>query len=148
MLNRWIEPDLLNVLQDEGIGCIGFSPLAQGVLTDRYLHGIPEGSRASRDESLPTRHLDEQTMAKVRGLTAIAERRGQSLAQLALAWALRDPRMTSLVIGASSVAQLEANVGALAHLELSAGELEEIDGFATESEINLWARSSRAGDTG
>jgi L-glyceraldehyde 3-phosphate reductase len=148
MLNRWIEPDLLNALQDEGIGCIGFSPLAQGVLTDRYLHGIPEGSRASRDESLPTRHLDEQTMAKVRGLTAIAERRGQSLAQLALAWALRDPRMTSLVIGASSVAQLEANVGALAHLELSAGELEEIDGFATESEINLWARSSRAGDTG
>jgi L-glyceraldehyde 3-phosphate reductase len=148
MLNRWIEPDLLNALQDEGIGCIGFSPLAQGVLTDRYLHGIPEGSRASRDESLPTRHLDEQTMAKVRGLTAIAERRGQSLAQLALAWALRDPRMTSLVIGASSVAQLEANVGALAHLELSASELEEIDGFATESEINLWARSSRAGDTG
>jgi L-glyceraldehyde 3-phosphate reductase len=148
MLNRWIEPDLLNVLQDEGIGCIGFSPLAQGVLTDRYLHGIPEGSRASRDESLPTRHLDEETMAKVRGLTAIAERRGQSLAQLALAWALRDPRMTSLVIGASSVAQLEANVGALAHLELSASELEEIDGFATESEINLWARSSRAGDTG
>jgi L-glyceraldehyde 3-phosphate reductase len=148
MLNRWIEPDLLNALQDEGIGCIGFSPLAQGVLTDRYLHGIPEGSRASRDESLPTRHLDEETMAKVRGLTAIAERRGQSLAQLALAWALRDPRMTSLVIGASSVAQLEANVGALAHLELSASELEEIDGFATESEINLWARSSRAGDTG
>jgi L-glyceraldehyde 3-phosphate reductase len=148
MLNRWIEPDLLNALQDEGIGCIGFSPLAQGVLTDRYLHGIPEGSRASRDESLPTRHLDEETMAKVRGLTAIAERRGQSLAQLALAWALRDPRMTSLVVGASSVAQLEANVGALAHLELSASELEEIDGFATESEINLWARSSRAGDTG
>jgi L-glyceraldehyde 3-phosphate reductase len=148
MLNRWIEPDLLNALEDEGIGCIGFSPLAQGVLTDRYLHGIPAGSRASRQESLPTRHLDEQTMAKVRGLTAIAERRGQSLAQLALAWALRDPRMTSLVIGASSVAQLEANVGALAHLELSAAELEEIDRFATDSEIDLWARSSRAGGTG
>ncbi len=143
MLNRWIEPDLLNALEDEGIGCIGFSPLAQGVLTDRYLHGVPAGSRASRDESLPTSHLDEQTMAKVRGLTTIAEARGQSLAQLALAWALRDPRMTSLVIGASSVAQLEANVGALANLELAADELAAIDGFATESDIDLWARSSR-----
>jgi L-glyceraldehyde 3-phosphate reductase len=147
MLNRWIEPDLLNAVEDEGIGCIGFSPLAQGLLTDRYLHGIPEGSRASRNETLPARQLDEQMMAKVRGLTAIAERRGQSLAQLALAWALRDPRMTSLVIGASSVAQLEANVGALSHLELSTAELEEIDEFATESEINRWARSSQAGDT-
>jgi L-glyceraldehyde 3-phosphate reductase len=142
MLNRWIEPDLLNALEDEGIGCIGFSPLAQGVLTDRYLHGIPEGSRASRHESLPSSHLDEQTMAKVRGLTAIAERRSQSLAQLALAWALRDRRMTSLVIGASSVAQLESNLGALQHLELAPGELDEIDAFATESDIDLWARSS------
>jgi len=142
MLNRWIEPDLLNALEDEGIGCIGFSPLAQGVLTDRYLHGVPEGSRASRDESLPTSHLSEQTMAKVRGLTAIAERRGQSLAQLALAWALRDPRMTSLVVGASSIAQLEANVGALAKLGLSADELAEVDRFATEADIDLWARSS------
>jgi L-glyceraldehyde 3-phosphate reductase len=145
MLNRWIEPDLLNALEDEGIGCIGFSPLAQGVLTDRYLHGVPEGSRASRDESLPTSHLSEQTMAKVRGLTAIAERRGQSLAQLALAWALRDPRMTSLVVGASSIAQLEANVGALANLRLSADELAEIDRFATEADIDLWARSSGGG---
>ena len=145
MLNRWIEPDLLNALEDEGIGCIGFSPLAQGVLTDRYLHGIPEGSRASRDESLPTSHLDEQTMAKVRGLTAIAERRSQSLGQLALAWALRDRRVTSLVIGASSVAQLESNVGALDHLDLSESELEEIDAFATESDIDLWARSSHSG---
>src|SRR6476646_120035 len=144
MLNRWIEPDLLNALEDEGIGCIGFSPLAQGVLTDRYLHGIPAGSRASRDESLPSSHLDEQTMAKVRGLTEIAEARGQSLAQLALAWALRDPRMTSLVVGASSVAQLEANIGALTNLEPSADELAAIDGFATESDIDLWARSSRA----
>jgi L-glyceraldehyde 3-phosphate reductase len=145
MLNRWIEPDLLNALEDEGIGCIGFSPLAQGVLTDRYLHGVPEGSRASRDESLPTSHLSEQTMAKVRGLTAIAESRGQSLAQLALAWALRDPRMTSLVVGASSIAQLEANVGALANLRLSADELAEIDRFATEADIDLWARSSGGG---
>ena len=95
MLNRWIEADLLSTLEDEGIGCIGFSPLAQGILTDRYLHGIPEGSRASENSSLPSSHLDEQTLGKVRGLTEIAAARGQSLAQLALAWALRDPRMTS-----------------------------------------------------
>ena len=141
MLNRWIEPDLLDALEDEGIGCIGFSPLAQGMLTDRYLHGIPEGSRASRDESLPTSHLDEQTMAKVRGLTAIADRRCQSLAQLALAWALRDRRMTSLVIGASSVAQLESNVGALDHLDLSESELEEIDAFARRRATSISGRA-------
>ena len=119
MLNRWIEAGLLSTLEDEGIGCIGFSPLAQGILTDRYLHGIPEGSRASENSSLPSSHLDEQTLGKVRGLTEIAAARGQSLAQLALAWALRDPRMTSLVVGASSVKQLETNVAALSNRRAS-----------------------------
>jgi L-glyceraldehyde 3-phosphate reductase len=142
MLNRWIEPDLLDTIGDEGIGCIGFSPLAQGILTDRYLHGIPEGSRASENTSLPPSQLDQQTLGKVRALTEIADRRGQSLAQLALAWALRDPRMTSLVIGASSVRQLEANIGALERLDFTAGELAEIDRYATDSDIDLWARSS------
>jgi L-glyceraldehyde 3-phosphate reductase len=142
MLNRWIEPDLLDALEQEGMGCIGFSPLAQGVLTDRYLHGIPEGSRASEHSSLPTSHLDEQTLGKVRALTEIAMARGQSLAQLALAWALRDPRVTSLVIGASSVAQLETNVGALERLELEADELAAIDRYATDADIDLWAQSS------
>ncbi|MDX6377281.1 MAG: L-glyceraldehyde 3-phosphate reductase [Gaiellaceae bacterium] len=142
MLNRWIEPDLLDALEQEGMGCIGFSPLAQGVLTDRYLHGIPEGSRASEHSSLPTSHLDEQTLGKVRALTEIATARGQSLAQLALAWALRDPRVTSLVIGASSVSQLETNVGALERLELEADELAAIDRYATDADIDLWAQSS------
>jgi L-glyceraldehyde 3-phosphate reductase len=142
MLNRWIEDELLDVLGDEGIGCIAFSPLAQGLLTDRYLEGVPEGSRASRPGSLSQTQLSEQTMAKIRALNEIAARRGQTLAQLAIAWVLRDPRMTSTVPGASSVAQLEDNVGALAHLDLTAEELEEIDRFATEADINLWARSS------
>ncbi len=142
MLNRWIEPELLDVLAEEGMGCIGFSPLAQGLLTDRYLHGIPEGSRASENSSLPTSQLGEQTLAKVRGLTEVATRRGQSLAQMALAWGLRDPRMTSLVVGASSVAQLETNVGALERLDFTAEELAEIDRFATDSDIDLWAKSS------
>jgi L-glyceraldehyde 3-phosphate reductase len=142
MLNRWIEDELLDVLGDEGIGCIAFSPLAQGLLTDRYLEGVPEGSRASRPGSLSQAQLSESTMAKIRGLNEIAERRGQTLAQLAIAWVLRDPRMTSTVLGASSVAQLEDNVGALARLDFTPEELEEIDRFATEAEINLWARSS------
>jgi L-glyceraldehyde 3-phosphate reductase len=142
MLNRWIEAELLDVLAAEGIGCIVFSPLAQGLLTDRYLQGIPEGSRASKPGSLSTTQLNEATMAKIRALNEIAAGRGQSLAQLALAWALRDPRVTSTVIGASSVEQLEANVGALANLELGDDELREIDRYATESEINIWARSS------
>jgi L-glyceraldehyde 3-phosphate reductase len=142
MLNRWIEPELLDTLEQEGMGCIGFSPLAQGLLTDRYLHGIPEGSRASENSSLPKSQLDEQTLGKVQALTEIAAARGQTLAQLALAWALRDRRMTSLVIGASSVAQLEANVGALERLDLSADELAEIDRYATDAHIDLWAQSS------
>jgi L-glyceraldehyde 3-phosphate reductase len=142
MLNRWIERGLLDVLEQEGVGCIGFSPLAQGMLTDRYLHGVPEGSRASENSSLFPEWLNEENLAKVRALNEIAARRGQSLAQLALAWTLRDPRMTSTLIGASSVAQLEANVAALNNLTFSAEELAELDRYATESGINLWARSS------
>jgi L-glyceraldehyde 3-phosphate reductase len=144
LLNRWIEPELLDVLDDEGIGCIAFSPLAQGVLTDRYLDGIPEGSRASRDLSLSPDQLTEQTLVKVRALHEIASGRGQSLAQMAIAWVLRDPRMTSALVGASSVVQLEANVGALDRLDFTADELAEIDRYATESEINIWAGSSEA----
>jgi L-glyceraldehyde 3-phosphate reductase len=144
MLNRWIEPELLDVVEAEGLGCIAFSPLAQGILTDRYLNGIPEGSRASLDLSLSPDLLTEETLAKVRALNEVASSRGQSLAQLALAWVLRDPRVTSAVIGASSVAQLEANVAALEQLHLSADELAEIDRWATESEVNLWARQSEA----
>jgi L-glyceraldehyde 3-phosphate reductase len=142
LLNRWIEPDLLDALGEEGVGCITFSPLAQGVLTDKYLHGIPEGSRASRESSLSPNLLTDETLAKVRALNEIAGRRGQSLAQMALAWTLRDPRVTSTLIGASSVEQLEANVAALDRLEFTSDELAEIDRYATDSGINLWAASS------
>jgi L-glyceraldehyde 3-phosphate reductase len=143
MINRWLEADgLLDALDEVGAGCIAFSPLAQGLLTDRYLEGIPADSRIATGGAMSADMLTESNMAKVRGLAAIAQRRGQSLAQLALAWALRDPRMTSLVIGASSVAQLEANIAALDNLELLDDELAEIDQFATEGEINLWARST------
>jgi L-glyceraldehyde 3-phosphate reductase len=145
MLNRWIEPDLLDVLGEEGVGCIVFSPLAQGVLTDKYVGGIPEGSRASRDGSLAPDTLTEDTLAKVRALDEIAARRGQSLAQMAIAWVLRDERVTSALVGASAVAQLEANVAAVDRLDFTDDELVEIDRFATESEtnINIWAASSR-----
>jgi L-glyceraldehyde 3-phosphate reductase len=141
MLNRWIEPDLLDVLGDEGIGCIAFSPLAQGMLTSRYLDGVPPDSRANRDGSLSPSLLTDETLAKIRGLNEIASRRGQTLAQLAIAWVLRDERVTSALVGASSVEQLEENLGALERLELSADELTEIDGYATESGINIWASS-------
>ena len=145
MLNRWIEPELLDTLGVEGIGCIGFSPLAQGVLTDRYLDGIPEGSRAATEgTALSPDQLNEQTLAKVRGLNEIAAGRGQTLAAMALAWTLRDPRMTSTLVGASSVEQLEANVAALDKLDFTEDELAEIDRYATESDINLWAASSEA----
>ncbi len=143
MLNRWIEDGLLDALGELGVGCIVFSPLAQGMLTDRYLHGIPEGSRATQHSSLSPDLLSEEALEKIRSLNEIAQRRGQSLAQLALAWALRDPRVTSALIGASSVAQLEGNVAALDRLELSPDELAEIDRHATDSGINLWAASSR-----
>jgi L-glyceraldehyde 3-phosphate reductase len=142
LLNRWIEAELLDTLADEGVGCIGFSPLAQGMLTDRYLGGIPEGARASREGTLSPALLTEEAMSKVQALNEIAGRRGQTLAQMALAWTLRDPRMTSTLAGASSVAQLEENVAALERLDFSPEELAEIDRYATESNINLWARSS------
>jgi L-glyceraldehyde 3-phosphate reductase len=143
MLNRWIEPELLDALGELGVGCIVFSPLAQGMLTDKYLDGIPEGSRASRDGSLSPSLIDEQALAKVKALNEIAAGRGQTLAQLALAWTLRDPRVTSTLVGASSVEQLEANVAALEKLGLTEDELAEIDRYATEADINLWAASSR-----
>jgi L-glyceraldehyde 3-phosphate reductase len=144
MLNRWIEGGLLDVLGEEGVGCIVFSPLAQGVLTGKYLGGIPAGSRAAAGGSLSSTFLGDDTLAKVRALAEIAKGRGQSLAQMALAWTLRDPRVTSTLIGAGSVAQLEENVAALQNLEFSATELAEIDRHATESGINLWAASSEA----
>jgi L-glyceraldehyde 3-phosphate reductase len=144
MLNRWIEEDgLLDVLEEEGVGCIVFSPLAQGLLTDRYLDGIPEGSRASRPGTIDQDQLSEATLAKVGALNELAGRRGQSLAQLAIAWVLRDQRVTSALLGASSVAQLEANVAALDNLAFGDDELAEIDRHATEAGINLWEASSR-----
>ena len=142
MLNRWIEKDLLGVLKEEGIGCIVFSPLGQGLLTDRYLNGVPEGSRASHPGSMSTEMLTEANLAKIRALNEIAKRRGQSLAQMAVAWTLRDPAVTSALVGASSVAQLEQNVAAVDKREFSPGELQEIDRYATESGINIWAASS------
>jgi L-glyceraldehyde 3-phosphate reductase len=142
LFNRWIEPDLVNVLGEEGIGCIAFSPLAQGLLTDRYLGGVPQGSRASAEGSLRPEMLSDENLAKVRALAAIAERRGQKLSQLALAWSLRDPRVTSALIGVSSIAQLEDNVGALQNLDFTEQELNEIDHYAVDAGINLWARSS------
>jgi L-glyceraldehyde 3-phosphate reductase len=142
MFNRWIEPGLLDALGELGIGCICFSPLAQGLLTDRYLAGIPEGSRASRPGSMSPEQINDETMAKVRALNEIARGRGQTLAQLALAWTLRDPRITSTLVGASSVEQLDQNLGALENLDLSAAELVEIDRYATDGDINLWAASS------
>ena len=142
MLNRWIEAELLDVLGDQGIGCIVFSPLAQGLLTDRYLGGVPRALGASQESSLSRGMLTEQNLAKVRALADIAQRRGQSLAQLALAWTMRDSRVTSTLIGASSVTQLEDNVAALHRRDFSPEELDEIDRYATESDINIWARSS------
>ena len=144
MLNRWIEDDLLDLLGREGVGSIVFSPLAQGLLTDRYLTGVPAGSRATRAGSLQAAMLSDTNLAKVRSLNEIASRRGQSLAQMAIAWALRDPRVTSAVVGASSVAQLEDTLRALAAAPFEADELKEIDSFATDGGINLWAASSTA----
>jgi L-glyceraldehyde 3-phosphate reductase len=141
MVNRWIEGGLLDVLDREGVGCIVFSPLAQGLLTERYLHGIPEGSRASRDSSLPASMLSAENLAKVRALREIAHRRGQTLAKMALAWTLRDPRVTSTLVGASSVAQLEDNIAALENPSFSAEELDEIDRYATDSGVDLWEES-------
>ena len=142
MLNRWIEPDLLDAVGELGIGCIVFSPLAQGMLTDKYLGGIPDGSRASRPTSLSPDLITEEALAKIRALNEIASGRGQSLAQMALAWVLRDERVTSALIGASSVAQLEDNIAAVARLDFTSEELAEIDRYASDSAINIWAASS------
>ncbi|MGH3082560.1 MAG: L-glyceraldehyde 3-phosphate reductase [Gaiellaceae bacterium] len=142
MLNRWIEPELLDVLGELGVGCIAFSPLAQGMLTDKYLGGIPDGSRASRPESLSPSLITDDALEKIRVLNEIAARRGQTLAQMALAWVLRDERVTSALIGASSVAQLEENLAAVERLDFADDELAEIDRYATESDINIWAESS------
>src|SRR5688500_4189800 len=138
MLNRWIEPELLDAVGELGIGCIAFSPLAQGMLTDKYLGGVPEGSRASRPSSLSPTLLTDDALDKIRALNEIAAGRGQSLAQMSLAWVLRDERVTSALIGASSVAQLEENVAALDRLSLGDEELVEVDRHATDSAINIW----------
>jgi L-glyceraldehyde 3-phosphate reductase len=142
MLNRWIEEGLLDVLGEEGIGCIAFSPLAQGMLTDRYLAGIPADSRAAQGKSLDPGLLSDAAMAHVRALNDLAAERGQSLAQLALSWALRDERVTSVLIGASSIAQLDANLACLQGPPLTDDELTRIDQHAVEAGINLWHRSS------
>jgi L-glyceraldehyde 3-phosphate reductase len=142
MLNRWIERKLLDVLADEGVGCIVFTPLAQGMLTGRYLDGIPEDSRAARGDTLSPDMLSEENLERIRALNEIARARGQSLAQLALAWTLRDERVTSTLVGASSVAQLEQNVAALGRLDISENELAEIDGYALEGGVDLWRAMS------
>jgi L-glyceraldehyde 3-phosphate reductase len=141
MLNRWVEAELLDVLQEDGVGCIAFSPLAQGLLTDKYLNGIPDDSRVRAGEHFSERLLSDENLARVRALNDLAQRRGQSLAQLALAWVLRDPRVTSALIGVSSTEQLEDNVATLKHLDLDADELAEIDRYAQEGEINIWAEA-------
>jgi L-glyceraldehyde 3-phosphate reductase len=142
MLNRWIEGGLLEVLGREGVGCIAFSPLAQGVLTGKYLNGVPAGSRASTSGSLSSDQITPATLAHVRALNEIARSRGQTLAQMALSWVLRDPRVTSALIGASSVAQLEENLAAAGHTDFTADELAAIDRDAVEAGINIWAASS------
>jgi L-glyceraldehyde 3-phosphate reductase len=142
LLNRWIEEDLLDVIGEEGIGVIAFSPLGQGMLTDRYLDGVPDDSRAAKGVFLDRSDLTEENLARVRALNEIAGRRGQTLAQMAIAWVLRDPRITSALVGASSVKQLDDNLGALDNLDFSADELAEIDRSAVEAGINLWAASS------
>ena len=144
LLNRWIEPELLDALDDEGVGCIVFSPIGQGLLTDKYLGGVPEDSRAAEGRFLTRDQLTEDNLDRVRALNEIAQRRGQALAQMAIAWTVRDPRVTSALIGASSVAQLEQNVAALDRLDFDDDELAEIDRHAVDSGINLWAESSDA----
>jgi L-glyceraldehyde 3-phosphate reductase len=144
MLNRWIEAELLDVLERDGVGAIVFSPLAQGLLTDKYLGGVPEDSRVRRGNYFSSELLTEDNINRVRALNEIARRRGQSLAQLAIAWVLRDPRITSALAGASSVRQLEQNVAALERPDFEPAELEEIERFAVDSGINLWASSSSA----
>ena len=144
MLNRWIEAELLGVLETSGVGCIGFAPLSQGMLTDRYLDRIPEDSRGGRWGERWEVVRTEETLAKVRALNSIAAARGQTLAQMAIAWTLRDVRVTSTIMGASSVAQLEENIMALANVDFTPDELSQIDSHATESDLNFWAASSNS----
>ena len=144
MLNRWIEGDLVAALAETGLGCIAFSPLAQGMLTNKYLNGVPDGSRAAQEKSLSPDLLTEENLTHIRALNDLAQRRGQTLAQLAIAWVLRDERVTSALIGASSVRQLEDSVGAVHNLDFSDDELAEIDRYATEGGINLWEEPSTA----
>jgi L-glyceraldehyde 3-phosphate reductase len=144
MFNRWIEESLLDVLEREGVGCIAFTALAQGLLTDRYLAGVPEDSRAAQGKSLSQDSISEENLQRVRALNEIAAARGQTLAQLALAWVLRDPRITSTLIGASSVRQLEDNVAAVKRLDFSDDELAEIEKYAVESGVDLWAAARSA----
>ncbi|GAC1671287.1 MAG: L-glyceraldehyde 3-phosphate reductase [Candidatus Limnocylindrales bacterium] len=144
MVNRWIEDELLDVLGTEGVGCIAFTPLAQGLLTDKYLDGVPDGSRVTSQGSFATDFLNDENLAKVRALNEIAKGRGQSLAQMAIAWVLRDSRVTSAVVGARSVEQLDDSLGALDRLDFSPDELTEIDRHATESGVNLWLPSVTA----
>jgi L-glyceraldehyde 3-phosphate reductase len=144
LLNRWIEAELLDTLDEEGIGCIAFSPLAQGLLTTKYLDGVPADSRASRNDSLSRDQITEQTLTHVRALNEIARQRGQSLAQMAISWTLRDDRVTSALIGASSVGQLEENLAAAGRTSFTAEELAAIDRHAVEAGINIWAASSQS----
>jgi len=143
MLNRWIEDSLLGVLDAEGIGCIAFSPLAQGLLSDKYLNGIPEQSRVRSSDSFSQDYLTETNLQHVRNLNEIAQRRGQTLAQMAIAWTLRQPAVTSALVGVSSITQLEGNLVALSRLDFSPEELKEIDRYAQDGGLNLWAASSR-----
>jgi L-glyceraldehyde 3-phosphate reductase len=145
MFNRWIEQGLLDTLDELGVGSIAFSPLAQGLLTDRYLHGIPDDARAAREGSMQKKMVNDDTLAAIRALTDVAEHRGQSLAQMAISWTLRGGRVTSALVGASSVQQLEANLGAVANLDFTAEEITQIDAHATDKGINLWAPSSAVG---
>jgi L-glyceraldehyde 3-phosphate reductase len=144
MLNRWVEKELLDVLEEEHVGCVVFSPLAQGLLTNRYLRGVPSETRAARGGSFRQAMLNKENLSKVRELNRIARRRGQTLPQMALAWVLREPRVTSALVGASSVEQLEQNLSALQMLDFAPDELAEINKYATESGINIWERSSQA----
>jgi L-glyceraldehyde 3-phosphate reductase len=143
LLNRWIEPDLLDELGEDGVGCIVFSPLGQGLLTSRYLHGVPEGSRVAQGRWMDEDFLTDERLERVRALNEIAERRGQTLAQMAVAWVLRDPRVTSALVGASSVEQLDDTLGALERLDFGDDELAEIDRYAIDVGINMWEESSR-----
>jgi len=145
LLNRWVEDGLLDVLEHEGIGCIAFSPLAQGLLTTKYLNGIPDSSRAVQDESLRKSMLSERNLAKVRSLNGIAKQRGQSLAQMAIAWVLRKPVVTSALVGASSWPQIEECLGALRNGSFHQQELDMIDAQAGDGELNIWAASSQSG---